>query len=217
MSTARREAVVAVARRHDLPVIEDAAYALYPHVALPALSALAPERVYHIATTAKALSPGLRLAYIVLPTGIAPAAVVTPLRATSLMASPLLVSLVTGWIRDGTANAILAGIRAEAVARQTLAARILPRELMDCHPEGIHIWLTLPARWPRQPFVNYVLTQGLALVPSDAFIATPGNEVPNAVRVALGVAADHGRLAQALHALASALNTTPPNGFQDIV
>lgn len=217
MSVARREAVVAVARRHDLPIIEDAAYALYPHVALPALSALAPERVYHIATTAKSLSPGLRLAYIVLPTDVPAGAVVTPLRATTMMGSPLLVSLVTGWIRDGTANAILAGIRAEAVARQALAASILPRELVACHPEGIHIWLSLPSHWPRQEFVNYVRTQGLALVPGDAFVATPGSTIPNAVRVALGVAADHGRLGQALKALALALKTQPANGFGDIV
>jgi DNA-binding transcriptional MocR family regulator len=217
MSLPRREAVLAVARRHGLPVIEDAAYALYPHNPLPALSALAPDLVYHIATTAKSLSPGLRLAYIVLPEQISPGAVITPLRATSMMASPLLVSLLTGWVRDGTAAAILAGIRAEAVARQNLAAAILPRELMAAHPEGLHLWLSLPAEWPRQSFVNYVRTQGLALVPSDAFIATPGAQVPNAVRVALGVAADHGRLTQALKSLAVALKTRPSNPFMDVV
>jgi DNA-binding transcriptional MocR family regulator len=217
MSLNRREAVLAVASRHAIPVIEDAAYALYPHNPLPSLSALAPNLVYHIATTAKSLSPGLRLAYIVLPEDVPPAAVITSLRATSMMASPLLVSLVTGWVRDGTAAAILAGIRAEAVARQSIAAAMLPRELIAAHPEGLHIWLTLPSEWPRTEFVSYVRTQGLALVPSDAFIATPGAPVPNAVRVALGVAADHGRLTQALKSLAFALKTRPANPFSDIV
>jgi DNA-binding transcriptional MocR family regulator len=217
MGLARREAIVAIARRRNLPIIEDAAYALYPHLALPALSALAPERVYHIATTAKSLSPGLRLAYVVLPEGVAPDAVITPLRATSLMASPLLVSLVTGWIRDGTASAILAGIRTEATSRQSLAAGILPHGLITAQPEGLHIWLTLPTHWPRQDFVSYVRTQGLALVPADAFAATPATPIPNAVRVALGVAPDHGRLAAALKFLATALQTHPTNNFQNIV
>jgi DNA-binding transcriptional MocR family regulator len=217
MGLARREAVLAVARRHGLPVIEDAAYALYPHAPLPALAALAPDLVYHIATTAKTLSPGLRLAYIILPAEVPAAAVIGPLRATTMMASPLLVSLVTGWVRDGTAAAILNGIRAEAVARQSLAAGILPRALLAAHPEGLHVWLSLPPAWQRQEFVNYIRTQGLALVPSDGFIATPGDAVPNAVRVALGVAADHGRLTQALRALALALQAPPPNGFRDIV
>jgi DNA-binding transcriptional MocR family regulator len=216
MSIGRREAIIAIARRHDVPIIEDAAYALYPHDSLPALSALAPELVYHVATTAKSLSPGLRLAYIVVPPDTQ-AAVISCLRATAMMASPLLVSLVTGWIRDGAANAILTGIRTEAIARQALAATLLPRELTAAHPEGLHIWLRLPSTWQRQDFVTYVRTQGLALVPSDAFVAEQGRVIPNAVRIALGVSPDHGRLAGALKSLAQALKTQPPSGFGLVV
>jgi DNA-binding transcriptional MocR family regulator len=216
MSIGRREAIAAVARRHGIPVIEDAAYALYPHDPAPSLSALAPDLVYHVATTAKSLSPGLRLAYIVVPPDTQPA-VTACLRATTMMASPLLVSLVTGWIRDGAANAILAGIRTESVARQALAATLLPRELCAAHPEGLHIWLRLPTPWQRQDFVNYVRTQGLALVPSDAFTASSGGIVPNAVRVALGVSPDHGRLRDALKALSQALSMQPPSGLSLVV
>lgn len=216
MGIGRRENIIAIARRHDLPIIEDAAYALYPHEPVPSLSALAPERVYHVATTAKSLSPGLRLAYIVVPPDTQ-TAVTAALRATSMMASPLLVSLVTNWIREGAANAILNGIRIEAVARQALASHLLPRELCAAHPEGLHLWLKLPSYWQRQDFVTYIRTQGLALVPSDSFIATPGGNVPNAVRVALGVSPDHGRLTSALKALAQALKTQPPPGFGLVV
>jgi DNA-binding transcriptional MocR family regulator len=216
MSIGRREAIIAIARRHDVPIIEDAAYALYPHDPQAALSALAPELVYHVATTAKSLSPGLRLAYIVVPPDTQ-AAVISCLRATAMMASPLLVSLVTGWIRDGAANAILTGIRTEAIARQALAAALLPRELTAAHPEGLHIWLNLPSTWQRQDFVTYVRTQGLALVPSDAFVAEAGRIIPNAVRIALGVSPDHGRLAGALKSLALALKTQPPSGFGLVV
>jgi DNA-binding transcriptional MocR family regulator len=133
------------------------------------------------------------------------------------MASPLLVGLITGWIRDGTAAAILAGIRKEAVARQALAAALLPREYCAAHPEGLHIWLTLPPNWQRQNFVTYVRAQGLALVPSDAFNATAGQELPNAVRVALGVSPDHGRLTAALKLLGQAFRLEQPPGFSDVV
>jgi DNA-binding transcriptional MocR family regulator len=216
MGVARREAIVAVARRHDLPIIEDAAYALYTHALEPALSALAPERVYHVATTAKSLSPGLRLAYIVVPPD-AQAAVTTGLRATTMMASPLLVSLITGWIRDGSAADILGGIRVESAARQVLAASLLPREFCTAHPEGLHIWLNLPPSWQRQSFVTYIRAQGLALVPSDAFNAAPEGDLPNAVRVALGVSPDHGRLTAALKLLAQVLNQEESPVFYDIV
>jgi len=216
MGAIRREEIVAVARRHDLPVIEDAAYALYPHDPLPALSFLAPERVYHVATTAKSLSPGLRLAYVVVPPETQ-AAVTACLRATTMMASPLLVSLITGWIRDGAAAAILTGIRTEAVARQALAAAVLPREYCAAHPEGLHIWLTLPSIWQRQNFVAYVRSQGLALVPSDAFTTDGRGPLPNAVRVALGVSSDHGKLSDALKLLRQALLLEQLPGLTDIV
>jgi DNA-binding transcriptional MocR family regulator len=215
MGRGRRGDIVAVARRHELPVIEDGAYDLYPHDPAPSLCALAPERVYHVATTAKALSPGLRLAYIVVPEG-AQGALIAAIRATAMMASPLLVSLVTGWIRDGTAQAILAGIRAEAVARQALAARLLPRGDFQAHPEGLHLWLTLPPPWSAPAFCAYVRGQGLALVPADAFRAGDA-PVPNAVRMALGVAADHARLEAALRAVATAMQTVPAMGFAHIV
>jgi DNA-binding transcriptional MocR family regulator len=216
MGVARREAIAAIARRHDLPIIEDAAYALFPHDPLPALSLLAPERVYHVATTAKSLSPGLRLAYIIVPPEDH-GAVMGCLRASTMMASPLLVSLVTGWIRDGAASAILTGIRTEAVARQALAAGIISRDLVAAHPEGLHLWLNLPRFWQRQDFVTYVRTQGLALVPSDAFVASPGGSAPNAVRVALGVSPDHGRLTAALRSLDLALKTQPRADFANVV
>jgi DNA-binding transcriptional MocR family regulator len=216
MGRARRAAIVAVARRHGLRIVEDAAYELYLRDPPPSLAALAPELVYHVATTAKSLSPGLRLAYVALPEGTQ-GAVTAAIRATTMMASPLLVSLVTGWIRDGTAGAILNGIRAEAAARQAMAGSILPRELVTANPEGLHIWLSLPAFWPRQDFVSYIRTQGLALVPADAFAAGAEQAVPNAVRVALGVAADHGRLEGALRALAAALKTQAGSRFEHIV
>jgi DNA-binding transcriptional MocR family regulator len=216
MGRARRSDIVAVARRHNLRIIEDAAYDLYPREHLPALVALAPERVYHVATTAKSLCPGLRIAYIALPEGTQ-AAVTAAIRATTMMASPLLVSLVTGWIRDGTAAAILDGIRVEVAARQVLAAGILPRELVTANPEGLHVWLRLPAAWPGPDFVTYLRTQGLALVPADAFATSPNHAIPHAVRVALGVAADHGRLETALRALAAALKTEPSSRYGTIV
>ncbi|HQT47199.1 MAG TPA: PLP-dependent aminotransferase family protein, partial [Acidocella sp.] len=154
MGRARRAAVVAVARRLGVPIIEDGAYDLYLRDPLPALVSLAPNLVFHVATTAKSLSPGLRLAYLVVPEG-RQGAVMAALRATTMMASPLLVSLVTGWVRDGTAQAVLEAIRAEAVARQALAATVLPRQQMAASPEGLHLWLSLPSHWRAAYFDGY--------------------------------------------------------------
>lgn len=63
----RREAIVAIARRHGVAIIEDDAYGALPASPLPPLAALAPDLVYHVAGLAKCLSPALRIAYLVVP------------------------------------------------------------------------------------------------------------------------------------------------------
>ena len=219
MSVRRREAVAAIARRHGIAVIEDDAYGLLASEPLPSIARFALDQTFHVVTTAKTLSPGLRTAYLVVPPGSHALRVTAALRASVMMASPLLVSLVTEWIREGAAAAILAGIRAEAAARQRMARAFLPASLTASHPEALHVWLTLPLHWTCSEFVAYVRHHGLALVASDAFHVPGGNPLPlpNGVRVSLGVAASQDRLQEALRALAHALEQRLPTMFASVV
>jgi DNA-binding transcriptional MocR family regulator len=218
-SLRRREKVAEIARRHGIAVIEDDAYGLIASAPLPSIATFAPDHTFHVATTAKTLSPGLRTAYLAVPPGSHAVRVMSALRASVMMASPLLISLVTEWIREGAAAEILAGIRAEAAARQRLARAFLPADLAYAHPEGLHVWLTLPSHWEAADFVAYVRHHGLALVASDAFHVPGGDPLPmpNAVRVSLGVAANQDRLREALRALADALRQRMPAMFADVV
>ena len=63
---ARRRAVLEVAERHDLAVVEDHAYGelRYDGDWLPSLKSLAPERVIFIHTFSKIFGPGLRLGWV---------------------------------------------------------------------------------------------------------------------------------------------------------
>jgi DNA-binding transcriptional MocR family regulator len=69
------------------------------------------------------------------------------LRASVQMPVSLVVALVTRWLQDGSADAIIGAIRGEAVARQKLAAGVLARYAYSAHPNGHHIWLPLPGTW----------------------------------------------------------------------
>ena len=62
----RRAALVALARQHDLTIVEDHAYGDLRFVGdpLPPLAALAPERVIFVHTFSKIVAPGLRLGWI---------------------------------------------------------------------------------------------------------------------------------------------------------
>lgn len=187
MGLARRRAVVDLARAAGVTIVEDDAYGLLPAAPLPALASLWPEGVFHVATTAKALSPGLRLAYVVAPPGRAKGAA-EALHAIAQMPAPLMAAVVTSWIRDGVAARVLAGVREEAVARRALAAELLPAAVGGA--ESLHVWL------PGAKASPAAKDRGLALVGAEAFRA-PG-AVGEGLRISLGAAAKPATLGRAL-------------------
>lgn len=215
MSPARRQAVAEVALRHRVAVIEDDAYGRLPSQPSAAIATLAPEVTYYIATLSKCLSPGLRVAYLVAPGRAEALRVEAAIRATSLMPPPLMTELVSLWIRQGAAEALCDGVRREIMARQAIAREVLPADSFVAHPEGPHLWLTLPAHWHRMAFYAHVRGLGLTVAPSDAFaVAEPP---PNAVRIGVGAAKSQAALRSALQSLAAVLRTEAPPELAEIV
>ncbi|HEY8610254.1 MAG TPA: PLP-dependent aminotransferase family protein [Roseomonas sp.] len=202
MSLPRREAVLAVARRHDLPVLEDDPYGLLPENPLPALARLDPGRVFHVATVSKVLSPGLRTAFLAVPDEARAERLTLALRATTMMAPGLLTGLVHQWIAGGQALELLRGVRGEMTARQAMARAVLG-EAAEAHPQGLHLWLRLPPHWPSVAFAAHLQRQGLAVVPGEAF--TVEGEPPLRARLALGPATDRATLRQSLDMVAAVL------------
>ena len=94
-----------------------------------AFAALAPDITWHVAGLAKCLGAGLRIAYVVAPDVRSGWLFASSVRTATVMASPVTIALATRWINDGTADALLAAVRRESIARQKLAAAILPAGL----------------------------------------------------------------------------------------
>lgn len=202
----RRRAVIAIAEKYHVAIVEDDAYGALPADPLPTLASLAPQRVYHIAGIAKSLSPALRIAYLAVPDLRAAARLSGIIRATAAMASPLSAAIASRWIEAGTADEVLAAIRAEARARQTVAASILPAQYVQTDPEAFHLWLKLPPSWARGEFTARLRIAGVGAVASDAFAL---GEAPEAVRLGLGAAEDAARLRESLGIVADLLDQAP--------
>jgi DNA-binding transcriptional MocR family regulator len=209
MPERRRRAIARTAARLDLQIIEDDPYWLFADPAPAPLARLAPERVHYVSTLSKCLSPGLRTAFVVSPSTAHQVAFLGALRSFSLMRAPLTAVLSTQWLQDGTAQRIFEGVRAEARARQMLAARTLGSGLLHPHMsrEGIHLWIDLPSYWTAQAFAGAARTEGLAVTPSQAFSSPAG--MTNAIRVSLGGGRDRKRLTLALSRLSSVLARKP--------
>lgn len=207
MPEERREQIVAIARGHGVAIIEDDAYGFVPPDAPAPFAALAPELSWHIAGLSKCLGAGLRLAYVVVPDLRSGWPFAAALRASSIMSSPLTAALATHWIEDGSADALLAFIRAETAARQRLAAEILPVGLSRTDPLSFNLWLELPQPWTRAAFVGQMQATGIGIVASDAFAAK--GPAPEAARICLGGPIGRKALGDALAFMAHALEQAP--------
>lgn len=206
MGLARRQAIVEIARRHGVAIIEDDAYGRLPARPLPPLCALAPEIVWHVASLSKALSPGLRVAHLVAPSPRMAAQARGALRATVSMASPLTAAIATRWISSGCAQAALDAIRQETAARRALSAGLAPHAVAAA--EAFHVWLNLPAGWSRGEFAARLSASGVGVVVSDAFHVGP-SPPPEAVRLGLGGPISRVRLGAALDRISDLLATAP--------
>lgn len=203
LSLARRKRIAAIAREHNVLIIEDDAYGALPVNPVAAFAMLAPDITYHIAGLAKCVAPALRVAYLVVPQERTIAHLAGAIRATAGMASPLTTAVATRWIEDGTAQAVLAEIRKEARERQGIVSQTLPSELVQANPEGFHAWLKLPSHWSRGDFAARLRSAGIGVVTSDAFAVS--GPAPEAVRLGLGAAADQASLAASLQTVADLL------------
>lgn len=180
----RRLRVIETARAHGVTIIEDDAYAALLKRPPPAFATLAPDITYYVASLSKCIGAGLRIAYLVAPDQRRLWPVNGIMRTASVMASPFTAALSTLWIEDGTAGEVVAAVRKESVARQKLAADILPRSSYVAHPEGFHLWLALPPPWQRSAFSARLRSSDMSVVVSDAFAVT--DPAPEAVRISLG-------------------------------
>jgi DNA-binding transcriptional MocR family regulator len=164
---------------------------------------LIPERSYLAVGLSKCIAPALRVSFLLTPDRATEQQMTGNLQATMLMPAPLMVALVTRWLKSGIADKVILAIRNEAIGRQQLARRVLKGVSYAAKPNGHHLWLSLPDQWNRARFLSQVLRHGLAVVADDTFAV--GNVGSPAVRVSLGAARDRAELAQALQCLADTL------------
>lgn len=204
LGTERRKIIADIIRKNGLFLIEDDAYGLLEPTVSP-IANLIPERTYLAVGLSKCIAPALRVSFLVAPDPLAEQKMTSNLQATMLMPAPLMVALVTHWLRSGIADKIILAIRNEAIGRQQLARKFLKGVPYAAKSNGHHLWLPLPAQWNRPEFLAQVLRHGLAVVGDDAFAV--GNIASPAVRVSLGAARNRAELAQALQCLADTLKS----------
>ena len=199
----RRAEIAVVLRSKSIPLIEDDAYGLIAKDVPPPISDQIPELAWHILGVSKAFGAGLRLAYAKAPDREKLSDFVQTIRTISVMTSPLNLALLSTWIEEGTADAILAEISNSARRRQDIASGVLNEFDFEAKDEAFNIWLKAPDGLSRAEILTRVAGGPLAIVPSDMFTVTGSPE--ERLRVCLGGPLSENALEQGLLGLHAAL------------
>jgi DNA-binding transcriptional MocR family regulator len=206
MPERRRKELAGIARRCNVRIVEDDPYWLLADAPPLPIATFAPEQAYYISTLSKCLTPGLRVAFVLVRDAHERQRFLAALRSFALMTAPLTAALATQWILDGSADGLMAGVRNEARLRHRMARDILAGRYSGAG-DGLHVWLELPAYWNASQLARAAAGEGIAVTPAEAF-ATGGASV-NAIRISLGSIKDRGRLQAGLQRLSRLLAQRP--------
>ncbi|AKJ30827.1 PLP-dependent aminotransferase family protein [Caldimonas brevitalea] len=183
MSASRRRELVAIARRHGLLIIEDAAYAFLAETPPAPLAALAPETTVYVSGFSKSVATGLRVGFVAAPLESVPK-IERAIRATTWNTPGVMTAITCGWLGDGTVARLESEKRQDAARRQRLAAEVLAHRQRVCHPLSYFVWLPLPPEVRADKVAMALLRAGILVSTAEPFSTSP--RVPHAIRLALG-------------------------------
>ena len=198
MSAARRQALVDLASREGLTIIEDNPYrrVRFEGTAVPTLAAIDKAgAVLHVGTFSKLVAPGLRIGWVA-----GPAEVIARLMQLKSDggSSPLLQRMILDFCRSGAFEAHVVRVQQVYRAhrdRMIAAVRTwLPQVGVNAPEGGYYLWLTLPADMDGDELARRAAAQGVNIIPASKFFARmdgyPSNQGPrrNAVRLSYSYA-----------------------------
>ena len=198
MPLKRRQALIAVARRHRLTLVDDDIYGFTVRGQLPSLYQLAPDCTLSLTSLSKCLLPGLRCGWLCLPPTAAEA-VQRAIRTQIWMPSPLGLELACQLILNGDAEQICLAQLREAQARQQLAYKLLGGRYLH-QLRGLHGWLQLPPGVLADRLAQRAEQAGV-LVSAARYFAPDGEQSPAAVRLGLMAIESREQLGRALRLL----------------
>jgi 2-aminoadipate transaminase len=174
MSTERREALVALARRYGFVIFEDVAYRELDlgEKSLPSLWSLAPDVVVQAGTTSKTFFPGVRLGWAASPAAIS-SQLVCAKQNTDQCAGALGQRFFEEYVRRGYLDEQLDASNAlYRMKRDCMLAALeqsMPDHVRWTSPRGgFFTWLTLPGG-DASSLAAAAVTAGVGIVPGSLF------------------------------------------------
>ncbi|GAB2621452.1 PLP-dependent aminotransferase family protein [Pseudactinotalea suaedae] len=176
LSLERRPAIVAIARRHGVLILEDNPYGLlgFDGDVLPALQTYDPEGVVYLGSFSKTFAPGYRVGWALAPHAIrerlvlaSESAILCPSNMSQMSISAYLATC--DW--RGQVKQYREQYRERRDATLGALAEFLPDARWTVPAGGFYTWLTLPEGLDAQAMLPRAVTELVAYVPGTAFYA----------------------------------------------
>ena len=176
LSLEARQRLAELARRHQVPLVEDDVYGFlyYAGEAAPPLRALEEEWVFYLGSFSKILAPSLRAGWIVVPERLI--ARLSPLKhAIDLDTPSFSHRMIAAYLQAGHLPAHLATLRAEYRRRRDAMLAALrthfPPEARWSSPEsGMFVWVELPPELDAAELLRVAVeTEQVAFSPGATF------------------------------------------------
>jgi DNA-binding transcriptional MocR family regulator len=180
-SGAKRKALVALAEKHDLLLLEDAPYRMlrYRGTQEPTLFSLAPHRVLHMTSFTKLIAPGVRLGFMI--GDAAKLAKIGKVAEDTYISPGYFAHGVTGeWLKAGKLGPQIEKLKALYAPRLEACLAALDKHIPDAvatRPDGgFFLSLTLPAGVSTTDLRAAATKQNLNLADGLAFFPNGGGE-----------------------------------------
>ncbi|CAG8865792.1 Histidinol-phosphate aminotransferase [Pseudomonas fluorescens] len=183
MQLSDRKHLAAIASKHDLTIIEDAAYAYLVENAPSPVAQLAPERTVYVSGLSKNVATGLRVGFVAAPPHLIPKLERT-IRATTWNTPGVLTAIATAWLDDGTVAKLEVEKRQDAQSRQALAARVLKGIAYVSHPSSYFLWIPLADDARADKITMALMQEQISVSTAEPFSSSM--HIPHAIRLALG-------------------------------
>jgi DNA-binding transcriptional MocR family regulator len=208
MPADQRERFAAVARKHNVRIVEDNIYGVRLEGAPPPIASFAPDITFHLSGLSKAVAAGIRAGWVSCPPGFTGSIPVAHKMITGGMPF-LLAETAARLVLSGAADAITAQVRAEISGRLDIVKQIFQGHDFLSHPNAPFIWLKLPEPWRASLFVAAAREAGMLVDGDDEFRFSQAHESLHRVRIAFSTLPGRDNMQAALTRLRNLMDAGP--------
>lgn len=177
-SLARRKAILSIAERYDLPILEDNPYGelRYEGEFLPSLKSMDTKGIVtYMGSFSKVLSPGIRLGWLLASRELIEK-YESAKECTDLQASTISQMVVDTYWENNDLDENIARLNDLYRGRRDLMLSLLasefPAETTWTHPHGgLFLWVTLPESIDTTALLPAMVERGVAYIPGQSFFA----------------------------------------------